>query len=108
MGKSFPSLFHAMSPVLDSWRVNIRTFSNITLRELHDKILRTQGADVRVAVRSAEAMVQLVNEAFTDILEAPGEPLSCEEMCCADRYFDIVHLRTESRASHFLFQSPWV
>jgi len=106
--KYFPSQCHAMSPLLDSWKVNVCTFSNVTSREMHDKLLQKEGADVRDAVRSAEAMVQLVNEPFNDILEARGESLSCEEMCCADRYFDIVHLHMESCASHFLFQNPWV
>lgn len=99
--KSFPSLFDAMTPVLDNWSINMRTFGNITAGELRDKLLQAH-TDMTAAVQSATALFQLVNESFADLLEVLDEPLTREEMCCTDRYFDIVVLGEVTFASHFI------
>jgi len=103
--KSSTSLSDAMAPVLHSWKVDMQIFSNITSRELRQKLLENK-PDVTMAVRSTTAMFRQVSEPFVDVLQDSDEPFTREEMSCADRYFDIVLLGEESTAAHFV--NPWI
>jgi len=103
--KSFTSFSDTMAFVLDCWKVDLRIFTNITLRKLREKLLLTERVDVTEALQSATAIFKLVCKPFADTSETLAEPLTREEMCCVDRYFDIVLLGEESSASHFLYAS---